>query len=112
MSEEKVIEACSIDGLQKLKDQNKEGFFLLVSQPGCGGCDEVRDLLQEVVKDRKPIIEAGLDDQACKSVAEQLNVGMTPTVIYYQGNEEKKRIAPDGKLTPDMIREQLRELLK
>lgn len=105
-----AVQACSTDNLGKLKHDYPDGFFLMISQPGCAGCEEVRGILTETVKDVKPIIEAGLEDGSCRSMAEELNVGMTPTVIWYKGDQEK-RIVPDGKLTPDDIRAQVRELI-
>ncbi len=109
---EQVVASCSLDQLGQLKEQYKEsGFFLLVSQPGCGHCEEMKGVLKDIVKEKVPIIDAGLEDGECKSLAEQLNVGVTPTLFFYKGSTETMRLEPDGKLTWDDMRQKIRELV-
>lgn len=106
-----VVASCSMDQLGQFKEQYKEtGFFLLVTQPGCGHCEEMRSVLKEVVKEKIPVIDAGLEDRDCKNVAEQLGVGETPTLFFYKDGKEE-RIQPDGKLTWDDMRNKIRSLV-
>ena len=106
-----IVGACDINTVNKLKKENPGGFFLIVSQEGCGDCDSMKRVLDEVVKDKKPVIEAPMEDKQCVSLADQLKVGITPTVIYYQGDQER-RLVPDGKATWDQMRAQIRELVE
>ena len=106
-----IVGACDINTVEKLKRENPGGFFLIVSQEDCGDCDSMKRVLDEVVKDRKPVIEAPMEDKQCVSLADQLKVGLTPTVIYYQGDQER-RLVPDGKATWDQMRAQIRELVE
>ena len=72
----------------------------------------MKDVLQEVVKDAKPVIDADIiEDESCFTLAEQLKVGTTPTVFYFAGGEEKARIEPGNGLTWDSVRQKVRELM-
>ena len=107
-----AVGSCDVGTLNKLKDEHKDGFFLIVSQKGCGDCTEMKDVLNEVVKDAKPVIDADIiEDESCFTLAEQLKVGTTPTVFYYLGGEEKARIEPGNGLTWDSVRQKVRELM-
>jgi thioredoxin-related protein len=106
-----VVGSCSIVTLDKLKETHKDGMFLLISQKGCGDCETMRSILGEVIKDKRPVIEAPIEDKECGTLAGQLGVGVTPTVVYYEKGEEKKRFIPDGKMTWDSMRGELRELV-
>lgn len=100
-----------MENFEALKEMYKDGMLLFISQNGCGGCEQVRGLIAETVKDKIPVVEAGIEDLDCANVAEHLGVGVTPTVIFFKDKEEKARIAADGKLTADDIRAKLRELV-
>ncbi len=71
----------------------------MFSQPKCGYCDAMRQVLDSTVKNLKPIVEASLADEECGKLADSFKIEITPTVIYLKKSEEKKRIAPDGKIT-------------
>lgn len=72
----------------------------------------MKDVLQEVVKDTRPVVDANIvEDQSCLTLAEQLKVGVTPTVFYYKDGEEKARIEPGNGLTWDSVRQKVRELI-
>ena len=59
----------------------------------------MRELLDQTVKNLKPIVEASLEDKTCGKLADSFKIEITPTVLYMQSGEEKNRIAPDGKIT-------------
>ena len=108
---DEVVGACDLNTLNRLKETHKSGFLLLVSQEGCAECDEMKKVLEETVKDKKPIVEAPFEDADCKTLAEQLDVKVSPTVFYYEEGKEPVKIEPDGKRTWDDVRKQLRELV-
>lgn len=111
-AEGEVVGSCDIGTLNKLKEEHKDGFFLVVSQTGCGDCDEMKAVLNEVVKDSKPVVDANIvEDQSCLTLAEQLKVGVTPTVFYFAGGEEKARLEPGNGLTWDQVRGKVREVM-
>ena len=99
-SEEKVG-SCQIDSLRKLGEETeyRDGFFLMFSQPKCGYCDAMRQVLDSTVKNLKPIVEASLADEECGKLADSFKVEITPTVLYFEQSDEKGRIEPDGKIT-------------
>lgn len=109
-----IVGSCSTETLEKLKQAHKSGFFLLISQNGCGDCQTMRDVLGEVVKDRKPVIEAPVEDQECNDLAKQVLKDeqriVTPSILYYEVDQEPKKIIPDGKRTWDDMRKEIREL--
>jgi len=102
--------ACSIDAINHLKEKYSDGFFLIVTQPGCGHCEEMKRTVLEVVQDKKPVIEASTEDKDCVSLAEKLDVSITPTVFYIKKDEQKKVVEPDGTITYDNVRQILSTL--
>ena len=108
---DEIVGSCDINTIERLKREHATGFFLIISQEDCGDCDSMKRVLDETVKDKKPVIEAPMEDKQCVSLADQLKVGLTPTVIYYQGDQER-RLVPDGKATLDQMRAQIRELVE
>lgn len=98
---EETVGSCQIETLKKIGEEKEysNGYFLLFSQPKCSYCDSMRELLDQKVKNLKPIVEASLEDKSCGKLADSFKVEITPTVLYMQNGEEKKRIAPDGKMT-------------
>jgi thioredoxin-related protein len=98
---EETVGSCEIETLRKLGEQTDygNGFFLLFSQQKCSYCDSMRQMLDSTVKNLKPIVEASLEDKSCGKLADSFKIEITPTVLYMEKNEEKKRIAPDGKIT-------------
>src|SRR5487761_862089 len=100
-SSEQKVGSCQIDSLRKLGEETeyRDGFFLMFSQPKRGYCGAMRRVLDSTVKNLKPIVEASLSDEECVKLADSFNVEITPTVLYLKKSEEKKRIAPDGKIT-------------
>jgi thioredoxin-related protein len=100
-AQEETIGSCSTDTIRKLgaDTEYRKGFFLFFSQPKCNYCDEMRRVIDSTVKTLKPIVEASLSDKECGKLADLFKIEITPTVLYFEGNEEKQRIAPDGKIT-------------
>jgi len=98
---EETVGSCEIETLRKLGEETdySDGFFLLFSQPKCSYCDSMRQMLDSTVKNLKPIVEASLEDKSCGKLADSFKIEITPTVLYMEKSEEKKRIAPDGKIT-------------
>jgi hypothetical protein len=109
---EETVGSCQIETLKKIGEEKEysNGYFLLFSQPKCSYCDSMRDLLDTIVKNLKPIVEASLEDKSCGKLADSLKVEITPTVLYLQNGEEKKRIAPDGKITWQDVKAQISNL--
>lgn len=113
--QQEIVGACDLESLQKLGEENNEyknGFFLLVSQPSCGHCDTMRRVLDRSVKTLKPIVEASLNDKKCGELADALKVEITPTILYYEGKDEKHRIIPDGKITWQGVETQIADLAR
>jgi thioredoxin-related protein len=98
---EETVGSCQIETLRKIGEDKEyaNGFFLLFSQPECSYCDAMRELLDQTVKNLRPIVEASLEDKTCGNLADSFKIEITPTVLYMKSGEEKKRIAPDGKIT-------------
>jgi thioredoxin-related protein len=98
---EETVGSCQVETLKKIGEEKEyaNGFFLLFSQPKCSYCDAMRELLDQTVKKIRPIVEASLEDKSCGNLADLFKIEITPTVLYMQKGEEKKRIAPDGKIT-------------
>ena len=70
----------------------------------------MRELLDVTVKNLRPIVEASLEDKSCGKLADSFKVEITPTVLYMHNGEEKKRIAPDGKITWQDVESQIASL--
>jgi thioredoxin-related protein len=100
-AQEETVGSCNFDTIKKLSEDKeyRKGFFLLFSQPKCDYCDEMRKVVDSTVKTLKPIVEASLSDKECGKLADLFKIEITPTVLYFEGSEEKQRIAPDGKIT-------------
>jgi thioredoxin-related protein len=98
---EELVGSCQMETLNKIgKDKEySNGYFLLFSQPKCDYCDTMRELLDQTIKNLRPIVEASLEDKSCGNLADSFKIEITPTVLYMQNGEAKKRIAPDGKIT-------------
>jgi thioredoxin-related protein len=109
---EETVGSCQIETLKKIGEDREfaNGFFLLFSQPKCRYCDAMRELLDQSVKNLKPIVEASLEDKSCGNLADSFKIEMTPTVLYMQNGEEKKRLAPDGKITWEDVKSQIATL--
>jgi thiol-disulfide isomerase/thioredoxin len=109
---EETVGSCQIETLKKIGEEKKysNGYFLFFSQPKCGDCDAMRELLDQKVKDLRPIVEASLEDKSCGKLADSFKIEITPTVLYIQKGEERKRIAPDGKITWQDVDSQITEL--
>jgi hypothetical protein len=71
----------------------------------------MRDLLDQTVKNLRPIAEASLEDKSCGNLAYSFKIDITPTVLYMQNGEEKKRISPDGKITWQDVRGRIEGLV-
>ena len=110
---EEMVGSCEIETVRKLgeKKEYDNGFFLLFSQPECSYCDAMRKLLDSTVKNLKPIVEASLEDKSCGKLADSLKIEITPTVLYMQKGEEKKRIAPDGKMTWQDVQSKIEKIV-
>jgi thiol-disulfide isomerase/thioredoxin len=109
---EETVGSCEIETLKKISGEKDyaNGFFLLFSQPKCSYCDAMRELLDQAVKNLRPIVEASLEDKSCGKLADAFNIEITPTVLYIQKGEEKKRLAPDGKITWADVQSQIATL--
>ena len=109
---EETVGSCEIETLKKIGDEKEysNGFFLLFSQPKCGYCDAMRELLDQTVKNLRPIVEASLEDKSCGKLADSFKIEIIPTILYMQNGEEKKRIAPDGKITWQDVELEIAEL--
>ena len=109
---EETVGSCQIETLKKIGEEKEyaNGYFLLFSQPKCSYCDSMRELLDQTVKDLRPIVEASLEDKSCGKLADSFKVEITPTILYMQNGEEKKRIAPDGKITWQDVESQISSL--
>jgi thiol-disulfide isomerase/thioredoxin len=109
---EETVGSCQIETLRKIGEDKEyaNGFFLLFSQSKCDYCDAMRQLLDQVVKNLRPIVEASLEDKSCGNLADSLKIEITPTILYMQNGEEKKRIAPDGKITWQDVESQISNL--
>ncbi len=70
----------------------------------------MRQVLDSTVKNLKPIVEASLEDRSCGKLADSFKIEITPTVLYMEKSEEKKRIVPDGKTTWQDVEEQVSKL--
>jgi thiol-disulfide isomerase/thioredoxin len=110
---EETVGTCEIETLKKFSKDNEysNGFFLLFSQSECGYCDAMRELLDQTIKNLKPIVEASLEDKSCGKLADTFKIEITPTVLYMQNGEEKKRLAPDGKITWEDVKVQISEIV-
>jgi thioredoxin-related protein len=108
---EQTVGSCKIETLKKIGEEKEysNGFFLLFSQPKCSYCDAMRELLDQTVKNIRPIVEASLEDKFCGNLADSFKIEITPTVLYIQKGEEKKRIAPDGTITWRDVEAQISE---
>jgi thioredoxin-related protein len=111
-AQEETIGSCSTDTIKKLgtDTEYRKGFFLLFSQPKCDYCDAMRNVIDSTVKSLKPIVEATLSDKECGKLADELRIEITPTILYFEGSEEKQRIAPDGKMTWQDVESQISKL--
>jgi thioredoxin-related protein len=109
---EETVGSCQVETLKKIEEDKEyaNGFFLLFSQPKCSYCDEMREILDQTVKNLRPIVEASLEDKSCGNLADSFKIEITPTVLYLQNGEEKKRIAPDGKITWQDVEAQISNL--
>jgi thioredoxin-related protein len=109
---EETVGSCQTETLKKIgaEKEYSNGYFLLFSQPECGYCDSMRQMLDSTVKNLKPIVEASLEDKSCEKLAESFKIAVTPTVLYLEKNEEKRRIAPDGKITWQDVEAQITQL--
>lgn len=111
-AQEETIGSCSIDTIKKIgtDTEYRKGFFLLFSQPKCDYCDAMRNVIDSTVKNLKPIVEATLSDKECGKLADEFKIEITPTILYFEGNEEKRRITPDGKVTWQEVETQISKL--
>jgi thioredoxin-related protein len=109
---EETAGSCQIETLKKIGEDKEyaNGFFLLFSQPKCSYCDAMRELLDQTVKNLRPIVEASLEDKSCGKLADSFKIEITPTVLYMKSGEEKKRISPDGKITWQEVEAQISNL--
>jgi thioredoxin-related protein len=109
---EETVGSCQIETLKKIGEDKEyaNGFFLLFSQQKCSYCDAMRQLLDQTVKNLRPIVEASLEDRSCGNLADSFKIEITPTVLYMQNGEEKKRISPDGKITWQEVESQISNL--
>lgn len=96
--------ACSL-GLERLKQNNPDGFFAIVMKKGCPPCKPMRKLVKKTVGKRLTVVEIPADDLRCDPIIDKLRITESPSVLFFKG-KTVKRIS-EGDKTDDDIRAQI-----
>jgi len=108
---EELVKTCNIESIESISRENKEGVFVVVTQPNCGSCEPFFQEAEKVIGQRLPIVEANLEDENCKALATQLKIAGTPAAVYFKDGKEVARLDPAGK-TWDSVRNEIAEMIK
>ena len=103
---EELVKTCDVINVEEESKKNPNGAVVIFTQKGCPHCPEAVEETKKVLQDKLTIIEAELDEAgACVELFDRFNVQNTPSVIYFKGGEESKRITIQGRTWEDIRNE-------
>ena len=100
---------CSIDGLQRFREKNKDGAVAIITQKGCEPCTPQKKALKAIVGNL-PIIEIPAEKTECDAILDELKVEDTPTVLFF-AHGDMKRVS-DGTKTYEEVAEEVKALME
>ena len=101
--------ACSKEDFDQAVKTNSK-LIVLHTQMNCPHCRKMKELVVELAPHLGNIQVAELNEgnDTCADIAESLELGLTPELLYFENGKEKRHYLPLGKQDWEIKRDLLR----